>query len=227
MPAPATRSPPPFRRSVTLLAATVLLGTGRGSGDPLLCAGRDDCSGHGECDDLGTASCVCDPQYSGERCDIWRAPARPALLQLHPQLRGVQSWENCTHGYYSNSSGAAGVMKLCETHNKSVCEAAGAPTVPPPNFTTSSCYGKPTVNESNDHAGGDGNASGFYNSGLCEDYRGVATVIHGRKFTNHTIPVPWFTLPSPAICQLQLPAISGGSLTVCLCVSSEGSVLRP
>lgn len=73
-------------------------------------------------------------------------------------------------------------MQLCKMHNKSICEAAGAPTVPPPNFNTSSCYGKPdNVTGSNNHKGGAGNASGFYNSGLCKDYRGVATVIHGLK----------------------------------------------
>ena len=52
----------------------------------------------------------------------------------------------------------------------------------PTDFNTSSCYGKPDAAPgSNNHHGGAGNAPGFYNSGLCKDYRGVATVIRGLK----------------------------------------------
>ena len=65
-------------------------------------------------------------------------------------------------------------MKLCEMGNKSVCEAAGAPTVPPPNETNTDCYERPTI-------GNWTNNSGFFSSGLCQDYRGVATVMHGLK----------------------------------------------
>ena len=43
------------------------------------------------------------------------------------------------HGRAGGGNGSAAVMKLCEMHNKTVCEAAGAPTVPPPDFNTSSC----------------------------------------------------------------------------------------
>ena len=141
------------------------------------CSSRADCTGHGACSD-DRASCHCDAEFHGARCDVWRAPVAADDLRL---LRGVE-WENCTHGRAAGGNGSAAVMKLCEMHNKTVCEAAGAPTVPPPDFNTSSCYGKPDAAPgSNNHNGGAGNASGFYNSGLCKDYRGVATVIHGLQ----------------------------------------------
>ena len=75
------------------------------------------CSRHGEC---VAGTCLCDAYYEGETCDIWRAPPRPKLLQ------GIE-WVNCTHGRRNKS---AAVVEHCGMRNKTVCEAAGAPTVP-------------------------------------------------------------------------------------------------
>ena len=153
-----------------LAAALAGATSSRGSGFSCAPAGaRGGCSGHGVCGADGR--CACDALYEGERCDIWRAPA------LQEQLRDVQ-WENCTHGRRPGGdggpkNGSSEVMQLCDLHNKTACEAAGAPTVPAPNFTQADCYGRPKEKASN--------ATGFYMSGLCKDYRGIATVIHGMK----------------------------------------------
>eukprot|EP01043_Picozoa_sp_COSAG02_P087575 COSAG02_NODE_24829_length_676_cov_1.195841_1_plen_129_part_10 len=95
------------------------------------CATRGDCSFHGDCTADG-ASCVCDPQYGGDVCDVWSAP--------EPELLRTVRWQNCTHGW---PNGTEKVMQLCKIGETGVCEAAGAPTVPPPDFNTSSCYGRP------------------------------------------------------------------------------------
>ena len=124
------------------------------------CYGRQGCSGRGECVRGGRA-CSCDPGYDGSRCDVWRAPVRSELL-------GVR-WENCTHGRPGNDSGSR-IVAFCDMGNKLECEAVGAPTVPPPNFNDQ-CYQQPGefVDPRN-------NASS-----VCEDFRGVGTVIHGIK----------------------------------------------
>ena len=89
------------------------------SGEPA-CTSRADggCSRHGDC--VGGSSCACDSGYEGDMCDIWRAPPRP-------ELKGVD-WANCTHGYIAGNKSA--LVQHCDMLNKSVCEAAGAPTVP-------------------------------------------------------------------------------------------------
>jgi hypothetical protein len=78
------------------------------------------CSGHGEC--RGGASCKCDPLFHGDRCDVWRSAPSADLTELQNV-----DWINCTHGRSTNGTG---VDQHCDFENKSVCEAAGAPTVP-------------------------------------------------------------------------------------------------
>lgn len=82
------------------------------------------CSGHGECA-LNSLSCECDAFYEGERCDIWRDVARPELLLR--RLDDIRVWENCTHGRADDHSA---LVQYCDRHNHSLCEKAGAPTVP-------------------------------------------------------------------------------------------------
>ena len=121
--------------AATASAPTADESVGADDDGPRPCLSRRDCSGHGECGSGGR--CLCDPSYHGERCDVWRA-ASPELTML----RDVE-WENCTHGRPAGNGSAPTVMQLCDMHNKSTCEAAGAPTVPPPNFTQADCYQKP------------------------------------------------------------------------------------
>ena len=79
------------------------------------------CSGHGECV-RGGVSCKCDPLFHGDRCDVWRSAPSADLTELQNV-----DWINCTHGRSTNGTG---VDQHCDFENKSVCEAAGAPTVP-------------------------------------------------------------------------------------------------
>eukprot|EP01052_Picozoa_sp_SAG31_P058905 SAG31_NODE_18257_length_642_cov_0.839779_2_plen_93_part_01 len=61
----------------------------------ILCANRTHgCSGHGDCIDQHT--CVCDEQYEGRRCDVWRSATKPDMRQLSMGLQSIQ-WINCTH----------------------------------------------------------------------------------------------------------------------------------
>eukprot|EP01047_Picozoa_sp_COSAG01_P011361 COSAG01_NODE_497_length_16267_cov_5.357558_9_plen_149_part_00 len=125
-----------------------------------LCGSRADCSGHGECVD---GVCLCAPLYEGTRCDVWRAAAG-AGGTLQERLRHVE-WLNCTHG----RPGSTGLLRqFCTMKNKSLCEQVGAPTVPPGSWDRL-CYEKPR------------NPPPGSQLGLCKDFRGVATVIHGLK----------------------------------------------
>lgn len=129
--------------AVALLTGFVVLAAAGGGGAPSVCESREQsCSGHGACNPRSRrpgVGCRCDASYHGDRCDVWRAPPRPDLLLLQDV-----DWENCTHGWRPGGNGSDSVMlQLCETLNKTVCEAAGAPTVPPPNFTSADCYQKP------------------------------------------------------------------------------------
>jgi hypothetical protein len=141
-----------------------------------VCRSRADCSGHGDClrgDWTGRgrpSSCACDPMYEGVRCDVWRSAPHPKLL------RGTL-WHNCTHGRpgvnRTNRSAARGdlllppLQQICHMSNKHICEQAGAPTVPPPNFTQADCYQKPSAPSVKG-----GSACG-------RDFKGLATVLHG------------------------------------------------
>ena len=122
------------------------------------CASREvGCSSHGECHSTGTA-CLCDPGYEGERCDVWRA----ALSS--PSLLTDVEWLNCTHGRPAGNRSA--VVQLCTLDEKGVCEAAGAPTVPPPDWD-GVCFDKPTKPRS-------------YGKSVCQpDIEGIATVVKG------------------------------------------------
>ena len=91
------------------------------------CRSRSEgCSGHGKCvlNSLSW-SCDCDDSYEGERCDVWRGAAHPELLLR--RLDDVRVWENCTHGRADNRSA---LVQYCDHQNHSLCEGAGAPTVP-------------------------------------------------------------------------------------------------
>lgn len=124
------------------------------------------CSGHGDCShpaalEDGTArTCVCDRFYEGERCDVWRAPQTPP-----PGFVGVR-WLNCTHGQPANGTV---INQHCDMLNKSICEAAGAPTVPPPAWQ-GVCYQAPRTPP-----------PGAKSPSVCSDYRGIGVVIHGVK----------------------------------------------
>jgi hypothetical protein len=108
---------------VMMLVSALAMVCGRGAaraaesgGIQRVCTSRADCSRHGDC---VAHTCVCEPGYEGDMCDVWRAPPRP-------ELQGIE-WANCTHGYIA---GNKSLVQHCDMHNKSVCEAAGAPTVP-------------------------------------------------------------------------------------------------
>eukprot|EP01050_Picozoa_sp_SAG11_P014512 SAG11_NODE_1797_length_4246_cov_2.922354_6_plen_365_part_00 len=106
-------------------------------------------------------SCTCDVPYEGQRCDVWRAPAAT-------QLQGVE-WLNCTHGRRNST-----VMHLCKLGETGACEAAGAPTVPPPNWD-GVCYRPPTAPNTN----ADDLVCNFGQPGAGVD--SIPTVIHGLK----------------------------------------------
>ena len=125
-----------------------------------LCAGRSGCHGHGECADDGR--CICDRFYEGERCDVWRAPAPE-------QLQNVR-WLNCSHGA---PAGHDRPMQLCKLNETGACEAAGAPTVPPPNWD-GICYRAPTAPNAQDDL-----VCNFGQPGAGVD--SIPTVIHGLK----------------------------------------------
>jgi hypothetical protein len=120
------------------------------------CSSREvGCSGHGECN--ASSACLCDPGYDGERCDVWRAPVSPSLL-------ANVDWLNCTHGRPAGNGST--VVQLCTLDEKGVCEAAGAPTVPPPDWD-GVCFDKPTKPRS-------------YGKSVCQpDIEGIATVVKG------------------------------------------------
>lgn len=103
---------------------------------------------------------------------------RPRAEVSIEQLREVR-WHNCTHGSSRPVSADAAVddadrsddsqlIGHCAMWNKTVCEAAGAPTVPPPNWA-GTCYQKPRLLQSSK------------STSVCPDYRGVGVVIHGLK----------------------------------------------
>ena len=115
--------------------ALVALSNGGSAGKPYSCSGRADCSEHGVCD--ATGACVCDASFFGHRCDIWRPPPRPELAVLR-----TVKWYNCTHGSPHFDNHSAALIGHCRMWNKTICEAAGAPTVPPPNWNQE-CYQKP------------------------------------------------------------------------------------
>lgn len=134
-------------------------GGGSGSFDSSsfrFCSSREvGCSGHGECH--SGSACVCDPGYEGEYCDVWRGPASPSLL-------ANVDWLNCTHGRPAGNGST--VVQLCTLDEKGVCEAAGAPTVPPPDWD-GVCFDKPTKPRS-------------YGKSVCQpDIEGIATVVKG------------------------------------------------
>eukprot|EP01047_Picozoa_sp_COSAG01_P048405 COSAG01_NODE_4714_length_4796_cov_6.907813_2_plen_250_part_00 len=157
------------------MSAVLLLRLGRvllaaaAQSETLICAdgSMEGCSGHGTCVSAGRA-CACDPGYEGERCDVWRGVA-PAVLA------GVR-WINCTHGHEAGGRGVGSgqngapitARQFCDMRNKSVCEAAGAPTVPPPGWDEI-CYVKP-VKPKSPQAGSNCPLKGF---------EGVAVVVKG------------------------------------------------
>ena len=122
------------------------------------CTSRESgCSGHGICIEQRRA-CACDDGYEGERCDVWRA----GLSTRRTQTLDVE-WVNCTHARPRNGST---VLQLCELGDKDVCEAAGAPTVPPPNWN-GVCFDRPTKPRSS-------------GASVCQPgIEGIATVIKG------------------------------------------------
>lgn len=87
---------------------------------PLHCANRTHgCSGHGKCEH--GQRCACDNSYEGSHCDVWRSAGGVAT-----SLAGLVDlrWHNCTHD--------ASLTQRCTRENSTVCEHAGAPTVPTP-----------------------------------------------------------------------------------------------
>jgi hypothetical protein len=123
-----------FRSLHTQLLGCVLLPT---AAAPFCTDTGSDCSGHGACVS-GGSTCACDQGYEGERCDVWRGGS----LAGASRVAGVR-WLNCTHGLAAGGGEGATIVAYCDMHNKSVCEAAGAPTVPPPGWNEL-CYTKPT-----------------------------------------------------------------------------------
>ena len=68
-----------------LLAATLAPLPTRAPHSHAFCSSRADCTGHGACSDDG-ASCHCDAEFHGARCDVWRATVAAEDLRL---LRGM------------------------------------------------------------------------------------------------------------------------------------------
>jgi len=162
------------RRLVAPVLLLSLAACARAAASPVsVCRGRaESCSGHGDCAPQrrlqGRWACSCDPGYEGERCDIWRAPSRD-LAELPPALRDVR-WHNCTHGVERNGT----LVQHCVPGgDESLCQAAGAPTVPAPNWD-GICYRPPTMPNAQDDM-----VCNFGQPGPGVD--SVAIVIHGVK----------------------------------------------
>jgi hypothetical protein len=111
------------------------------------CTGRDSsCSGHGDCTE---SRCLCDAGYEGECCDTWRqqvsttdaATGGLSAGDLHSVV-----WHNCTHGVLRNGT----LVQHCDAGDELLCQAAGAPTVPPPDWD-GVCYRAPQKPNANDH----------------------------------------------------------------------------
>ena len=156
-------------RALLAAVAAAVTAVAVAAGSHAACVDRaTSCSGHGDCSSSSAAGaprrCVCDRFYEGHRCDVWRS-------SFAGDMKGLQ-WVNCTHARTpgaADSLSLAAPMQLCSMNNKSICEAAGAPTVPPPNFT-GVCYQAPQMP-----------LPGAQIPSVCSDYRGVGVVIHGVK----------------------------------------------